>query len=98
MIGSRFHELCHCASIKLARAGGDTGTARILVGHKSPTMWKRYDAIREQDLTQAAERLHKHLRENRPGTRGEGIPEDREARRLTIQDAPVAQLDRASAF
>jgi len=98
MIGSRFHELRHCASIKLARAGGDTATARILVGHKSPTMWKRYDAIREQDLTQATQRLHKHLRENTPGTRGEGTPQDTETRGLTIQDAPVAQLDRASAF
>ena len=39
-----------------------------IVGHTSPQMWKRYNQIREEDLTQAASRLGKYLQENTPGT------------------------------
>jgi hypothetical protein len=31
-------------------------------------MWKRYNQIREEDLTQAANKLGKYLPENTPGT------------------------------
>ena len=53
----RFHDLRHCASTNLRRAGVDTATAMKIVGHKSEKMWKRYNAIDEEDLTQAAKRL-----------------------------------------
>jgi hypothetical protein len=39
-----------------------------IVGHVSPQMWKRYNQIREQDLTQAANKLGKYLKENTRGT------------------------------
>ena len=39
-----------------------------IVGHKSEKMWKRYNAIDERDLTQAAQKVHKYLQENTPGT------------------------------
>ena len=41
------------------------------VGHKSEKMWKRYDAIDERYLTQAAQKVHKYLQENMPGTLAE---------------------------
>ena len=39
-----------------------------IVGHKSEKMWKRYNAIDERDLTQAAQKVHKYLQENTPET------------------------------
>lgn len=64
----RFHDLRHCASTNLRRAGVDTATAMKIVGHKSEKMWKRYNSIAERDLTQAAQKVHKYLQENTPGT------------------------------
>jgi len=66
--GFRFHDLRHCAATNLRRAGIDTTTAMQIVGHTSPQMWKRYNHIREADLTQAANKLGKYLQENTPGT------------------------------
>lgn len=60
----RFLDLRHCASPNLRRAGVDTVTAMKIVGHKSEKMWKRYNAIEERDLTQAAEKLDKFLTAN----------------------------------
>ncbi|CUS32629.1 hypothetical protein COMA2_110011 [Candidatus Nitrospira nitrificans] len=31
-------------------------------------MWKRYNAIEERDLHEAALKVHKYLQENTPGT------------------------------
>jgi integrase len=64
----RFHDLRHCASTNLRRAGVDTATAMKIIGHKSDKMWKRYNAIEERDLHEAAFKVHKYLQENTPGT------------------------------
>lgn len=64
----RFHDLRHCASTNLRRAGVDTATAMKIVGHKSEKMWKRYNAIEERDLVQAALKVQKYLQQNTPGT------------------------------
>jgi integrase len=66
--GFRFHDLRHCAATNLRRAGVDTTTAMQIVGHTSPQMWKRYNHIQENDLTQAANKLGKFLEGNTPGT------------------------------
>ena len=60
----RFHELRHCASTNLRRAGVDTATAMKIVGHKSEKMWKRYNAIEESDLNQAMLKLNKYHQAN----------------------------------
>ncbi|NGZ59729.1 MAG: hypothetical protein CV081_04390 [Nitrospira sp. LK265] len=57
----RFHDLRHCASTNLRRAGVDTATAMKIVGHKSEKMWKRYNSIEEKDLTDAAVKVQKYL-------------------------------------
>ncbi|MGE3976721.1 MAG: tyrosine-type recombinase/integrase, partial [Nitrospira sp.] len=64
----RFHDLRHCAATNPRRVGIDTTTAMQIVIHTSPQMWKRYNQIREEDLTQAASKLGKYLQENTPGT------------------------------
>ncbi len=60
----RFHDLRHCASTNLRRAGVDTATAMRIVGHKSEEMWKRYNAIEESDLLNAASKLNTYLQTN----------------------------------
>lgn len=59
----RFHDLRHCASTNLRRAGVDTATAMKIIGHKSEKMWKRYNSIEERDLTLAAAKLDKYLQQ-----------------------------------
>ncbi len=53
----------------------DTATAMKIVGHKSEKMWKRYNAIEEKDLTQAAQKVQKYLQQNTPGTLRGSLPE-----------------------
>ncbi|MBU6482099.1 MAG: site-specific integrase [Nitrospirae bacterium] len=60
----RFHDLRHCASTNLRRAEVDTATAMKIVGHKSEKMWKRYNAIEESDLLNAASKLNTYLQTN----------------------------------
>jgi len=60
----RFHDLRHCASTNLRRAGVDMATAMKIVGHKSKKMWKRYNAIEESDLLGAARKLNTYLQSN----------------------------------
>src|SRR5215208_3967356 len=60
----RFHDLRHCASTNLRRAGVDTATAMKIVGHKSEKMWKRYNSIDESDLLSAASKLNTYLQTN----------------------------------
>jgi integrase len=60
----RFHDLRHCASTNLRRAGVDTATAMRIVGHKSEKMWKRYNAMEESDLLKAASKLDTYLQTN----------------------------------
>ena len=69
----RFHDLRHCASTNLRRAGVDTATAMQIIGHKSEKMWKRYNAIDEEDLTKAAKTLNEYLQRNTPGTLGDTL-------------------------
>lgn len=73
----RFHDLRHCASTNLRRAGVDTATVMKIIGHKSDKMWKRYNAIEERDLHEAALKMHNYLQGNTPGTLeelAEGLP------------------------
>ncbi len=62
----RFHDLRHCAATNLRRAGIDTTTARQIVGHTSPQMWKRYNQIREEDYHRPQLGLENISRRTRP--------------------------------
>jgi hypothetical protein len=63
----------YCPSTSLRRERVDRATAMKIVGHKSEMMWMRYNAIDERDLTQAAQKVHKYLQENTPGTLAETL-------------------------
>jgi len=39
----------------------DTTTAMQIIGHKSPSMWKRYNSVAENDLMIAANKLNTYL-------------------------------------
>jgi len=71
----RFHDLRHCASTNLRRAGVEKATAMKILGHKSEKMWKRYNSIEERDLTEAALKVQKYLQDNTPVTLPEVIGE-----------------------
>ena len=95
----RFHDLRHCASTNMRRAGVDTATAMKIVGHKSEKMWKRYNAIEERDLHAAALKVHKYLQEKHAGNTNQRVPEINASSNIVEKmRAPVAQSDRASAF
>ena len=51
-----------------------------IIGHKSEKMWKRYNAIEERDLHEAAFKVQKYLQENTPGT----------LNRLTAEGTPLS--------
>lgn len=84
----RFHDLRHCASTNLRRAGVDTATAMKVVGHKSEKMWKRYNAIEEKDLTQAAQKLNTYLKLNTVITPGQTGCQDGTPNSLKNQTRP----------
>jgi integrase len=60
----RFHDLRHCAATNLRRSNVDTATAMQIVGHKSDKMWKRYNAIEDTDLLNAAKKLNTYHENN----------------------------------
>jgi integrase len=70
IVDFRFHDLRHCASTNLRRAGVDTAMAMKIVGHTSEKMWARYNAIDERDLTRAAEKLNRYLHKDTQGALG----------------------------
>ncbi len=61
----RFHDLRHCAATNLRRAGVSTEVAMAIVGHKSDRCWRRYNAVQERDLLQAASKLQTYHQDNR---------------------------------
>lgn len=84
----RFHDLRHCASTNLRRSGVDTATAMKVVGHKSEKMWKRYNSIEDQDLTQAAQHLNRYLKINTVITLEQCEDEGAQAKSLKKQVRP----------
>jgi hypothetical protein len=67
-----------------------------IVGYKAETMRTRYNAIDEEDLTQAEKTLNTYLQRNTLGTLGGTDQPAHQAKWLKMLTAPVAQLDRAA--
>jgi len=61
--------------VKFRVIESEDGKSLVLASevHTSPQMWKRYNHIREEDLTQAANRLGEYLQQHTPGTL-DGVP------------------------
>jgi integrase len=57
----RFHDLRHCATTNMRRAGIDAITIMKITGHKTLAMFKRYNSFHEKDLRAAAAQINTYL-------------------------------------
>jgi integrase len=90
--GFHFHDLRHTAVTNMRRAGIEYLTIMTITGYKTMAVFKRYNSFRVNDLKEAASRLNTYL------TLAHTSQVTDSPNSLKLKDAPVAQLDRASAF
>ncbi len=61
VVGFRFHDFRHTAVTNMRRAGIDHLTVMRITGHKTLTVFKRYNSFAEGDLREAASRYNTYL-------------------------------------
>ena len=59
--GLLIHDLRRCAARNLSRAGVSEVVAMRITGHKTPSMYRRYRIIDENELREAQEKMQRHL-------------------------------------
>ena len=63
----RFHDLRHTFNTRMRKAGVDQSVIMKLTGHKTPSMFQRYNTIDLADAQQAYQKLEELLRGSEPG-------------------------------
>jgi integrase len=59
--GLLIHDLRRCAARNLSRAGVSEQVAMKITGHKTPSMYRRYRIIDENELREAQDKMQRHL-------------------------------------
>ena len=90
--GFPFHDFRHTSVTDLRAACLDHLTIMTITGHKTMAVFKSYNSLRVNDLKEAASRFNAYLTLVHTPQVIDSLNS------LKLKDAPVAQLDRASAF
>jgi integrase len=84
-----FHDLRRSAVRNMERAGIPRNIAMSITGHKTESVYRRYDIVSTRDLKQAANRMEGYLSEQR--TRQPETPEEKSSEQMGTILGTVAQ-------
>ncbi len=65
--GLRFHDLRHTFNTNLRKAGADRSVIMKMTGHKTESMFQRYNTVDEEDVRMAVKKYERHLRHEAAG-------------------------------
>ena len=68
MPGLKFHDLRRSAVRNMERAGIPRNIAMSITGHRTESVYRRYDIVSDRDLKQAATKLESYIGEKRTDT------------------------------